>query len=113
MAQVTDTLPSIVAAKFAIGQLITHSLYGYRGVIMDADPVFSLSDEWYQKMATSRPAKQQPWYHVLVNNSSIQTYVSESNLEPDFTAEAIQHPMLDSVFCGRSEGQYVLADKIN
>ncbi|WP_241970501.1 MULTISPECIES: heat shock protein HspQ [Idiomarina] len=103
----------MVSAKFAIGQLITHSLYGYRGVIIDADPVFSLSDEWYQRMATTRPSKQQPWYHVLVNNSSIQTYVSESNLDPDFTEAPIQHPMVDLVFCDRTRGHYVLADKIN
>ncbi|WP_290569598.1 heat shock protein HspQ [Idiomarina sp.] len=104
---------TMVRAKFAIGQLITHSLYGYRGVIIDADPEFSLSNDWYERMATTRPSKQQPWYHVLVNNSSIQTYVCESSLEPDFTEQAIQHPMVDMVFSGRSHGHYVLADKIN
>ncbi|MGM0525544.1 MAG: heat shock protein HspQ [Pseudomonadota bacterium] len=113
MANSAAESQKMVTAKFAIGQLITHSLYGYRGVIIDADPTFSLSDEWYQRMATSQPSKQQPWYHVLVNNSSIQTYVSESNLDPDFTEQAIQHPMVDLVFCGRSQGQYLLADKIN
>lgn len=104
---------TMISAKFAIGQLITHSLYGYRGVIIDADPAFNLSEEWYQRMATSRPSKHQPWYHVLVNNSSIQTYVCEANLEPDFNEDAIKHPMVDLVFCGRTQGQYVLADKIN
>lgn len=113
MAMATRGNNTMVHAKFGIGQLITHSLYGYRGVIIDADPAFSLSDEWYERMAKTRPTKQQPWYHVLVNNSSIQTYVCESSLEPDFTEEAIQHPMVDMVFCGRSQGHYVLADKIN
>lgn len=113
MSLIQQDKAAMVSAKFSIGQLVTHALYGYRGVIIDADPEFSLSDDWYDRMATTRPCKQQPWYHVLVNNSSIQTYVCESSLEPDFTEQAIQHPMVDMVFCGRSAGSYVLADKIN
>ena len=77
----------MVEAKFSIGQLVTHSIYGYRGVIIDADPEFTLSDSWYDKMATTKPSKNQPWYHILVNNSSIQTYVSESSLEIDLSEQ--------------------------
>lgn len=103
----------MVTAKFAIGQLITHSLYGYRGVIIDADPDFSLSDDWYERMAKSRPAKQQPWYHVLVNNSSIQTYVAEYNLMPDVSDARIQHPLVDTFFQTFQQGSYLLTDKVN
>jgi len=103
----------MVEAKFSIGQLITHSLYGYRGVIIDADPCFTLSDSWYNKMATSKPAKDQPWYHILVNNSSIQTYVSESSLEADFSEQAIQLPMVDLLFSGKSASQYKLSENLN
>ncbi|MGM0481443.1 MAG: heat shock protein HspQ [Pseudomonadota bacterium] len=102
-----------VTAKFAIGQLVTHALYGYRGVIIDADPAFNLSDDWYQRMATTRPAKNQPWYHVLVNNSSIQTYVCEASLDPDFSEQEIQHPMVNLLFKSKDHGHYVLADKAN
>ncbi|ASG65905.1 DNA-binding protein [Idiomarina sp. X4] len=103
----------MVEAKFSIGQLVTHSIYGYRGVIIDADPEFTLSDSWYEKMATTKPSKQQPWYHILVNNSSIQTYVSESSLDVDLSEQEIQHPMIDLVFCGKSHGQYKLAENLN
>lgn len=103
----------MVTAKFAIGQLVTHSLYGYRGVIIDADPEFSLSDNWYDRMATTRPAKLQPWYHVLVNNSSIQTYVAEHNLMPDVSDSRIQHPLVDNFFHGFKRGAYVLLETLN
>lgn len=103
----------MVTAKFAIGQLITHSLYGYRGVIIDADPEFCLSDDWYERMAKSRPPKHQPWYHVLVNNSSIQTYVSEYNLKADVSTHAIKHPLVDTFFQRFQQGQYQLDEPMN
>ena len=53
-------------ADFHIGQLVLHAKFGYRGVVFDVDPVFQLSDEWYEQVARSRPPKDRPWYHVLV-----------------------------------------------
>lgn len=103
----------MVTAKFAIGQLVTHSLYGYRGVIIDADPEFCLSDDWYDRMAKSRPAKHQPWYHVLVNNSSIQTYVAEYNLMPDMSDAKIQHPLVNTFFHSFQQGSYRLDEPMN
>ena len=40
------------------------------------------SEVWYEEVARSRPPKDQPWYHVLVNDAIHQTYVSERNLGP-------------------------------
>ncbi len=34
-----------LSAKFAIGHVIHHKKFDYRGVIIDVDPVFSGSDE--------------------------------------------------------------------
>ena len=50
-------------AEFDVGQLIQHSLFDHRGVIVG--PTFSLTDEWYDMVARSRPPKDRPWYHVL------------------------------------------------
>jgi heat shock protein HspQ len=33
-------------AKFAIGQVVKHRIYPFRGVIFDVDPVFSNTEEW-------------------------------------------------------------------
>ena len=62
-------------AKFSIGQIVQHKLFNYRGVIMDVDFKFLGSHEWYEKVARSQPPKDQPWYHILVDNSIHQTYI--------------------------------------
>ncbi|CUS49085.1 MAG: heat shock protein HspQ [Idiomarinaceae bacterium HL-53] len=103
----------MVRAKFSIGQVVTHSLYGYRGVIIDADPQFSLSSDWYERMAQSRPDKEQPWYHILVNNSNIQTYVAEKSLNADYRDVAIQHPKIESHFRSLDNGSYERQEALN
>ncbi len=93
-------------AKFHIGQLVHHRLFDYRGVILDVDPVFQGSEEWYEQVALSRPPKDRPWYRVLVHEAEHETYVAERNLEPDSTRDPIRHPLLDSFFSGFDEGSY-------
>ena len=44
-------------ANFHVGQLVQHALFGYRGVVVDVDADFQLSDEWYEEVARSRPPK--------------------------------------------------------
>lgn len=70
-------------AKFCIGQLIQHKLFDYRGIIVGVDLEFKNTEQWYEQMARSRPPKDQPWYHVVINDGSSRTYVAERNLEPD------------------------------
>ena len=48
------------SAKFSIGQLVHHVLFDYRGVIVDVDPHFLGSEEWYANVAKSRPPKDRP-----------------------------------------------------
>ncbi len=100
-------------AAFAIGQLIHHRLFNYRGVIVDVDPKFMLSEEWYQQVAKSRPAKDQPWYRVLVHNAIHETYVAESNLEPDTESEPISHPEVANFFEAFVDGHYLLTRRAN
>ena len=95
------------AAKIAIGQIIEHQLFEYRGVVIDVDPVFSGSEEWYAAMARSRPPKDEPWYHVLVDGADHQTYVAERNLESDPTAAPMNHPEIDQYFDGFAKGRYL------
>ncbi len=94
-------------ARYAIGELIHHRLFDYRGVIVDVDAVFQSSEEWYQQVAKSRPPKDRPWYHVLVHGAAHMTYVAERNLEPDASREPIDHPLVARVFSGFADGRYV------
>lgn len=94
------------SALFSIGDLVQHRLFGYRGVIIDADPVFQLTDEWYETMAKSRPPKDSPWYRVLVHDATHETYVAERNLEPDALGEPVNHPSLGQWFDRLEAGRY-------
>ena len=101
------------SAKFRPGQLIHHKLFEYRGVVADVDPVFQGTDEWYEEMARSRPPKDHPWYHVLVDQTQHTTYVAERNLEADYTMAPIQHPMLGALFDRFEEGAYLPRRRAN
>jgi heat shock protein HspQ len=95
-------------AKFSIGQIVRHVKHGYRGVIADVDPVFLGSDDWYDTMVhLSRPAKDQPWYHVLVDEDDVQAYVSEEHLQSDWSVKPIEHPFMDLFFSGFDSGHYI------
>lgn len=93
-------------AKYNVGQLIHHRLFDYRGVVVDVDPIFQGTEDWYETMARSRPPKDRPWYHVLVHDAAHMTYVSERNLEPDASGDPIRHPALDRFFGGLVDGAY-------
>ncbi len=91
-------------AKFYIGEIIHHSRFDYRGVIFAVDAEFNGSEEWYQAVALSRPPKNEPWYHVLVDNATHTTYVAERNLEASQNNLQINHPLLGQFF-GRYDDQ--------
>ena len=107
------TVTNIFRAKFNVGTLVHHRLFNYRGVIVDLDPNFQATEEWYQLVAKSRPPKDKPWYHVLVHDSGHSTYVAERNLELDDGAEPINHPMLEQFFSRFENGRYISVDRAN
>lgn len=94
-------------ARFSVGQVIHHRLFDYRGVIVDVDPQFRGTEEWYQQVARTRPPKNEPWYHVLVHESDRETYVAERNLEFDDSGRPIDHPSISRVFVGFVDGRYI------
>ena len=101
------TVTNITRAKFSIGELVHHQLFNYRGVVVDVDRNFQGTEEWYETVAKSRPPKNKPWYHVIVHDSGHFTYVAERNLEPDESADPINHPMLEHFFIRFENGKYV------
>ena len=100
-------------ARFQIGALVHHRLFGYRGVVFDVDGTFRGTDEWYETMARSRPPKDAPWYHVLVHDASHTTYVAERNLEPDESGAPIRHALVDTYFEGMADGVYLPRRRAN
>jgi heat shock protein HspQ len=93
--------PRQTRARFAIGDVVRHRLYDFRGVVFDIDPVFANSEEWYQSIPEdSRPEREQPYYHLLAENleSSYVAYVSQQNLLADGAAGPVEHPSLAQLF---------------
>lgn len=102
-------MQKIRTAKFAIGQVVRHRLFPFRGVIFDVDPEFNNTEEWYQAIPPEvRPAKNQPFYHLLAENDETEyvAYVSEQNLLEDESGEPVRHPQLSELFIETSDGKY-------
>jgi heat shock protein HspQ len=102
-------------AKFAIGQVVRHRIFPFRGVIFDVDPVFANTEEWWLSIPEAvRPRKDQPFYHLLAENdqSSYVAYVSEQNLLPDETDEPVGHPQTALIFDRFTPGRYQLRPRI-
>ena len=100
----------IPIARFAIGDVVRHRLFDFRGVIFDVDPEFANSEEWYEAIPEAlRPSKDQPFYHLLAENaeSSYVAYVSQQNLLPDESEEPVDHPAVSTMF-DREDGRYRL-----
>ncbi len=96
-------------AKFGVGQIVRHRFFPFRGVIFDVDPIFANSDEWYEAIPEEiRPAKDQPFYHLLAENDETEyvAYVSEQNLLPDESGEPVRHPQVRDLFESFDKGVY-------
>ena len=103
--------PPVAHARFAIGDVVRHRLFEFRGVIFDVDPVFANSDEWYEAIPEDiRPAKDQPFYHLFAENSDSNyiAYVSQQNLVHDDSDEMIDHPAIAGLFDSYADGRYRL-----
>ena len=88
-------------AKFHLGQVVRHRIYSFRGVIFDVDPVFANTEEWWAAIPEEvRPAKDQPFYHLLAENaeSCYTAYVSEQNLLADDAGGPVGHPQAQVLF---------------
>ncbi len=93
-------------AQFSIGQVVVHKKFNYRGVIYDVDAEYSGTDQWYEEVAKSRPPKDRPWYHVLVDGQLMTTYVAEQHLELDDLPTPITHPLTENYFDTFEGGLY-------
>ena len=93
--------PPVSSARFSIGDVVRHRMFGFRGVVFDIDPVFANSEEWYQSIPEDiRPPRDQPFYHLLAENgdSSYIAYVSQQNLLADSDGGPVDHPNLAEMF---------------
>lgn len=96
-------------AKFAVGSVVRHKLYPFRGVVFDIDPVFDNTEEWWLSIPPElRPKKNQPYYHLLAENAETEyiAYVSEQNLLADKSGEPLRHPKVAELFVQSDDGSF-------
>ncbi|MCB4804403.1 heat shock protein HspQ [Methylobacterium brachiatum] len=102
-------------AKFAIGAVVRHRIYPFRGIVFDVDPVFDNTEEWWLAIPEEvRPRKDQPFYHLLAENAETEyvAYVSEQNLLPDTSGEALRHAGIAEMFERDGAGGYRMRDRV-
>ena len=97
------------SAKFAVGTVVRHRFFPFRGVVFDIDPVFNNTEEWWLAIPEEmRPRKDQPFYHLFAENSDTTyiAYVSEQNLLADDTGKPVKHPQVKELFERDNKGVY-------
>ena len=97
------------SAKFAIGQVVKHRVFPFRGLIFDVDPEFDNTEEWWLSIPEEvRPSKDQPFYHLFAENAESEyiAYVSEQNLLPDDSGEPLRNPLIEEMFIEGEGGHY-------
>ena len=112
-AQATGN-PGFRVAKFGIGAVVRHRIYPFRGIVFDVDPVFDNTEEWWLAIPEEvRPRKDQPFYHLLAENAETEyvAYVSEQNLLPDTSGEALRHAGIREMFVRDDRGVYRMRDR--
>ena len=100
--------PLHARARFAIGDVVRHRMFDFRGVVFDIDPVFANSEEWYEAIpAEMRPRRDQPFYHLMAESedSSYIAYVSQQNLAADGDGGPIDHPSVAELFEDFADGR--------
>ena len=87
-------------AKFQIGQIVRHRVFSFRGVIFDIDPEFNNTEEWWLSIPEEvRPHKDQPFYHLLAENSEFR--IRRLCLRAEFAARRFRRA--DPAFAGRRD----------
>lgn len=97
------------AAKFAIGQVVRHRVFPFRGIIFDVDPQFNNTEEWWLAIPEPiRPRKDQPFYHLFAENDETEyvAYVSEQNLVLDTSGAPLRNPQVEEMFERDPSGAY-------
>lgn len=95
----------IKQAKFNVGERVIHRQHQYRAVIIDVDPLFQASGQYNPQASKRAFAIRNPWYRLLVDESSQMTYVEECLLKADPSLRGINNPKV-SYYLQEHAGHY-------
>lgn len=96
-------------AKFNIGDVVIHKRIRYRAIVIDADPLFQASGNYNPQAMQREFATRNPWYRLLVDDSSQITYVEECLLIADNSQIPIDNPHI-RLYLHEQKGTYCSAN---
>ncbi len=96
-------------AQFNIGDLVIHKNSRYRAIVVDVDPLFQASGRYNPQAHKREFATRNPWYRLLVDDSSQITYVEECMLIADTSQKPINNPHIH-FYLKEKEGHYSRAN---
>lgn len=96
-------------AQFNIGDLVIHKQCRYRAIVVDVDPLFQASGRYNPQAHKHEFASRNPWYRLLVDDSSQITYVEECKLIADSSHLPINNPNIGA-YLKEQDGQYSTAN---
>jgi hemimethylated DNA binding protein len=92
--------------RFRTGEIVVAPKLGWRGVVVDFDLSCKAPEAWY--MAHGIDArKNQPWYHIFINNSQQVGYAAEESLITDPSNEKVFHPLVPHFFEKFENGRFI------
>ena len=95
--------------KFAVGHIVYHKIFHYRGVVFKIDFTYKgtpRSGNGFNSLDLVRP-----WYYILVEDDDDSTYVSEGNLVRRPMELPVASPFINSFFKKFENGKYLRWDE--
>lgn len=92
-----------VSARFGLGQIVRHRAAGFRGVVIDVDPVFAGPPG-----STGVSPPDQPFYKVLAlgGDGGFLAYAGEDSLEHDPELSALTRDAEERYFTVDAQGRH-------
>ena len=95
-------------AKYAIGQVVKHRVYPFRGVIFDVDPTFSNTEEWYIDSRGCEAVKRPALLSFARGEfrGRIHRLCVGAKFVPDTSRDPVRHPQVQEIFKRGRDGAY-------
>jgi hemimethylated DNA binding protein len=73
--------------------------------------MYFINDEEIYNKDETKPAKDKPWFYVLINKTNAISYIAQENLVPAGEFVEIEHPLVDFFFKDFDDEKYIRNDK--
>ncbi len=107
----------IVESQFAIGDIVVHTKYHFRAVVVDVEHNIKKLENYNlvkESMDFNEDLVDLVWYKLLIDNGEDLNFVPEIMLVSDSNVNPIQHPLLNKYFkTNTKNGTYTTVDNVH